>query len=150
MATMESMVFVRDAQHIDAQIVLRHEQLSVQESAAYRGSIQLQQVTASRTWVAGWGTTIFGSLTVGETTPRCWHITCVFVEQQAREMGIGDALVQHALSQIAQVNGSWVGAQAQPGDRSLKNLFERHGLVAQTITVGKSLIDPSTEEHASQ
>ena len=30
-------------------------------------------------------------------------------------------------------------AHALPGDRAMKNLFERHGLVAQTIVVGKSL-----------
>lgn len=147
---MESMVFVREAQPSDSQIVSLHEQLSIQESAAYRGSIQRMHLTSSRTWVAGWGTTVLGSLTAGEIAPGSWHISLVFVEQQAREMGIGDALVQYVLHQITHVKGSWISAQAQPGDRSLKNLFERHGLVAQTITVGKSLIDPSTEEHASQ
>ena len=147
---MDTMIFVREAQPSDADVLARHEQLSVRESEQYRGSIQHLPLVASRTWVAGWGSTIFGSLTAGEITPSNWHISLVFVEQEAREMGVGDALLQYVLDQITQANGTWVSAQAQPGDRSLKNLFERHGLVAQTITVGKSLIDPSTEEHASQ
>ena len=144
------MVFVREALPSDADALAHHEQLSAQESNLYRGSIQPITLADSRTWVAGWGTTVFGSLTAGEITPGNWHISRVFVEHEAREMGIGDALVQHVLRQIARANGKWISAQAQPGDRSLKNLFERHGLVAQTITVGRSLIDPSTEEHASQ
>jgi GNAT superfamily N-acetyltransferase len=147
---MDSMIFVRESQPSDAEMLAHHGQLSAQESDLYRGSIQQIPLAVSRSWVAGWGSTVFGSLTAGEITPGIWHISLVFVEQEAREMGIGDALVQHVLSQISQANGIWISAQAQPGDRSLKNLFERHGLVAQTITVGKSLIDPSTEEHASR
>jgi ribosomal protein S18 acetylase RimI-like enzyme len=147
---MDSEIFVREAQPHDADLIARHGQLSVQESHLYRGSIQQVPLAVSRTWVAGWGSTVFGSLTAGEITPGNWHISLVFVEQEAREMGVGDALVQHVLAQVSQAKGTWISAHAQPGDRSLKNLFERHGLVAQTITVGKSLIDPSTEEHASQ
>lgn len=147
---MDSQIFVREAQSHEDDLLIRHRQLSIQESHLYRGAIQQVPLTESRAWVAGWGTTVFGSLTAGEITPGYWHISLVFVEQEAREMGVGDALVQHVLTQISQANGTWLSAQAQPGDRSLKNLFERHGLVAQTITVGRSLIDPSTEEHASQ
>lgn len=144
------MVFVREALPTDAEAIAHHGQLSAQESDLYRGSIQQVSLAVSRTWVAGWGSTVFGSLTAGEITPGIWHISLVFVEHEAREMGIGDALVQHVLTQISQAKGTWISAQAQPGDRSLKNLFERHGLVAQTITVGRSLIDPSIEERASQ
>jgi hypothetical protein len=36
-------------------------------------------------------------------------------------------------------NAAWVQSSAMPGDRAMKNLFERHGLVAQTIIVGKKL-----------
>jgi ribosomal protein S18 acetylase RimI-like enzyme len=147
---MDSELFVREAQPHDLDLLARHGQLSAEESHLYRGSIQQVTLGVPRAWVAGWGSTVFGSLTAGEITPGHWHISLVFVEQEAREMGVGDALVQHVLAHISHAEGTWISAQAQPGDRSLKNLFERHGLVAQTITVGKSLIDPSTEEHASQ
>ena len=36
-------------------------------------------------------------------------------------------------------NATWLQSSALPGDRAMKNLFERHGLVAQTIIVGKKL-----------
>jgi ribosomal protein S18 acetylase RimI-like enzyme len=147
---MNSELFVRKAQPHDADLLVRHGQLSAEESHLYRGSVQQVALEVSHTWVAGWGSTVFGSLTAGETAPGHWHISLVFVEKEAREMGVGDALLQHVLAQISQDQGIWISAHAQPGDRSLKNLFERHGLVAQTITVGRSLIDPSTEEHASQ
>jgi GNAT superfamily N-acetyltransferase len=74
----------------------------------------------------------------------------VYVEPDAREIGIGDALVLHAIDFLRSQKATWIGAQAQPGDRALKNLFERHGLVAQTIIVGRPVIDPSTEVDASQ
>jgi ribosomal protein S18 acetylase RimI-like enzyme len=147
---MESQLFVREAQPHDADLLARHGQLSAEESRLYRGSIQQASLALPRSWVAGWGSTVLGSLTAGEITPGHWHISLVFVEQEAREVGVGDALVQHVLAHITRTKGTWISAHAQPGDRSLKNLFERHGLVAQTITVGKSLTDPSTEEHASQ
>jgi ribosomal protein S18 acetylase RimI-like enzyme len=144
MTFMDSLVFVRNAQPMDQDQLDRHRQLSAQESSLYRGFIPEVTIAPSHVWVGGWGATIFGSLWASEISPSRWHISLVFVEPDAREMGIGDALVQHALNHIAHVHGTWISAYAQPGDRSLKNLFERHGLVAQTITVGKSLNDPST------
>lgn len=144
MPSENEMVFVRGAQTIDASTIDRHIELSIEESLEYRGRIISQKFsTESKSWVAGWGTSIFGSLIAGVTAPGQWHISHVFVEREAREMGIGDALVQHALASITKQNATWIGASAQPGDRSMKNLFERHGLIAQTITVGKSLSDPS-------
>jgi hypothetical protein len=43
------------------------------------------------------------------------------------------------LRELQHKNVSWVQSSALPGDRAMKNLFERHGLVAQTIIVGKKL-----------
>jgi len=63
----------------------------------------------------------------------------VFVVPDAREIGLGDALVLHLLDELRGLGVSHVSAHALPGDRAMKNLFERHGLVAQTIVVGKSL-----------
>jgi GNAT superfamily N-acetyltransferase len=63
----------------------------------------------------------------------------VFVVPDAREIGLGDALILHLLDELHGLGVSHVSAHALPGDRAMKNLFERHGLVAQTIVVGKSL-----------
>lgn len=146
-----NVVFVRPSTKDDDSTIERHQHLSVIESRSYRGSISSVEA-GSRTvsFVAGVGHSIFGSLTLTQVSDTAWSIVHVFVEQEAREIGIGDALVMHAMAFLQDVNATWIGAQAQPGDRALKNLFERHGLVAQTILVGRNLNDPSTEAHASQ
>jgi GNAT superfamily N-acetyltransferase len=63
----------------------------------------------------------------------------VFVMPEAREIGLGDALILHLIEELRSLGVAHVSAHALPGDRAMKNLFERHGLVAQTIVVGKSL-----------
>jgi ribosomal protein S18 acetylase RimI-like enzyme len=63
----------------------------------------------------------------------------IYVEPDAREIGIGDALLSQLIDELRRREISYVNAQALPGDRATKNLFERHGLIAQTIIVGKPL-----------
>ena len=151
MTNSNNAVFVRESSAEDFSTIEHHHELSRAESAQYRGSVT-PVTSGGRTvsFVAGVGNSVFGSLTLTQTGDTSWTIAHVFVEQQAREIGIGDALVLHALEFLKQETATWIGAQAQPGDRALKNLFERHGLVAQTILVGRSLNDPSTEVRASQ
>jgi hypothetical protein len=48
-------------------------------------------------------------------------------------------LIQALISDLPSRGVKEIEAQALPGDRGMKNLFERHGLIAQTIIVGKSL-----------
>lgn len=144
-------IFVRASVPDDVLTISQHQRLSQDESTKYRGTLPPSaQGSRSLTFVAGVGSTVFGSLTLTELSPRCWNISHVFVEQEAREIGIGDALVVHALDILRNEDAEWCSGQAKPGDRALKNLFERHGLVAQTILVGRSLNDPSTEADASQ
>lgn len=143
-------VFVRAALQSDDAVIQRHVTESQAEAREYRGSVvpvQLKQDDVS--FVAGVGDTVFGSLVLSRISNSEWTISHVFVEKAAREIGIGDALVINALTFLETQNASWIGAQAQPGDRALKNLFERHGLVAQTIIVGRKLSDPSTAVDAS-
>jgi len=74
-----------------------------------------------------------------------WWIRHVHVEERAREVGLGDAMMLAVTSEVARCGGTWIGASAQPGDRSLKNLYERHGLVARTILVGRA-VEPRPAE----
>ena len=151
MTSAHDAVFVRPARNDDAALLEKHRASSKEESKRYRGSLDHSaSVTNEVSFVAGVGDTVLGSATVGEISAQRWHIAHVYVEPAAREVGIGDALMAHVLAELGHMNAQWISAQALPGDRSMKNLFERHGLVAQTITVGKSLSDLSTEEHASQ
>lgn len=66
-------------------------------------------------------------------------ITHAFVEDGARELGLGDAMVEHAIAAVRQRGLAGIEATALPGDRETKNLFERAGLTARKITVYKSL-----------
>ena len=63
----------------------------------------------------------------------------VFVTHDARNLGVGDALVSSALAWAQQQKLTALDALALPGDRETKNLYERSGLVARLITVTKKL-----------
>lgn len=63
----------------------------------------------------------------------------VFVTHDARNLGVGDALVSSTLAWAQQQKLTALDALALPGDRETKNLYERSGLVARLITVTKKL-----------
>ena len=63
----------------------------------------------------------------------------VFVLKEARELGFGDALVEE-IQQIGRRRGARrMEAEALPGDRDTKNLWERAGITARLITVSVEL-----------
>lgn len=66
-------------------------------------------------------------------------ISHVYVEPGARELGLGDTMVEHAIAAVRLVGLSGIESVALPGDRETKNLFERAGLTARKLTVYKSL-----------
>jgi GNAT superfamily N-acetyltransferase len=63
----------------------------------------------------------------------------VFVTHDARNLGVGDALVSTTLTWAREQKLHALDALALPGDRETKNLYERSGLVARLITVTKKL-----------
>jgi ribosomal protein S18 acetylase RimI-like enzyme len=134
-------IFVRAATAEDAALLLTHRESSRQEATQYRGSVLKPSSDESPGFilVAGVGSTVMGSLVSTPNEMNTWSIDFVFVDAACREIGIGDALVIACLRELTQRNASWVQSSALPGDRAMKNLFERHGLVAQTIIVGKKL-----------
>lgn len=134
-------IFARAAIEDDAAILLTHRELSRQEATQYRGSVLKPSIDEllGFTFVAGVGSTVMGSLVSMPNETNTWTIEFVFVDAACREIGIGDALVIACLRELTQRNATWVQSSAMPGDRAMKNLFERHGLVAQTIIVGKKL-----------
>lgn len=134
-------IFVRRAGQDDDAVLLTHRELSRLEATQYRGSVSKSTADGlpSFTLVAGVGATVMGSLSVAQNDGNKWSIEFVFVEAACREIGIGDALVLACLRELHTNNATWVQSSALPGDRAMKNLFERHGLVAQTIIVGKKL-----------
>jgi GNAT superfamily N-acetyltransferase len=66
-------------------------------------------------------------------------VTQVFVTPEARELGLGEALVAAALDVLVAVGAGALDAVALPGDRLTKNLFERAGVVSRLIVLTRSL-----------
>jgi ribosomal protein S18 acetylase RimI-like enzyme len=132
-------MFVRVATERDSDLLDEHQKASSLEASLYRGRTRsLTQSGSELSYVAGFGSTIMASLTVhiDSTVASIEH---VYVVPESREVGLGDALIQTLVSELRTRGVQSVEAQALPGDRGMKNLFERHGLIAQTILVGKSL-----------
>jgi GNAT superfamily N-acetyltransferase len=64
----------------------------------------------------------------------------VFVDSSARQLGLGAMLIEHC-EKIARESGCTVlEGLALPGDRDMKNLFERATMSAQLLIVGKNLL----------
>jgi len=146
-----SNIFVRVAAQIDLSVIAEHVKASLQESSVYRGHIRpVESFQTTISYVGGAGDTVFGSVNIASNDSLRWRITHIYVEPVAREISIGDELLLRCLQDLREMKADFVEADALPGDRSMKNLFERHGLVAQTIIVGRSLSGLSTAEHASQ
>jgi GNAT superfamily N-acetyltransferase len=66
-------------------------------------------------------------------------VTQVFVTSGARELGLGEALVDAALEALVAAGAGALDAFALPGDRLTKNLFERAGVVARLIVLSRPL-----------
>jgi ribosomal protein S18 acetylase RimI-like enzyme len=137
---MNPQVFVRLASSHDAEKIAEHALASREESSRYRGQIPVtEHPHLVLELVAGVDSVVLASLQVSASDTSAAHIIHVYVEESAREVGLGDSIMRECVTRLGQMGYSYVSAMAQPGDRQLKNLFERHGLVAQTIIVGKNL-----------
>jgi GNAT superfamily N-acetyltransferase len=75
-------------------------------------------------------------------TPAGWPLAAVeelFVEPDARQVGVGAAVLDRALAWAVDRGSRGIDAVALPGDRVTKNFFESHGLVARAIIAHRSL-----------
>ena len=135
----EALQWLQD--HARAALVdVRGGNLRLQECAAIDDWAQLLSEADSRVLVAELDGVVLGFmvLVLRSASGRA-VITYAFVEEGARELGLGDTMVEHAVA-IARERGlGGIEAVALPGDRETKNLYERAGLTARKITVYKSL-----------
>lgn len=67
------------------------------------------------------------------------EVSDIFVEPAARDVGVGNALMQDAVDWARARGCTGIDAHALPGDRQTKNFFESFGLVARAITVHRDL-----------
>lgn len=63
----------------------------------------------------------------------------VYVQPEARELGLGDALLAAAIDTARAAGCTRLEGTALPGDRHTKNLYERAGVVARKIVVSTGL-----------
>lgn len=63
----------------------------------------------------------------------------VWVTPGARELGFGDELLAGAVAAAGRAGARVLEAEALPGDRETKNLYERAGIKARLITVSRAL-----------
>jgi GNAT superfamily N-acetyltransferase len=63
----------------------------------------------------------------------------IYVDPGAREVGLGEALMDHLLDWCRAQGCFGVDSLALPGDRHTKNFFESFGLVARAIVVHRPL-----------
>jgi GNAT superfamily N-acetyltransferase len=63
----------------------------------------------------------------------------LYVDPEARQVGIGAALLGALQDWAAHHDCTGIDAVVLPGNRAAKNFFEAHGLVARAITVHASL-----------
>lgn len=63
------------------------------------------------------------------------YVDDVFVHPGAREVGCGDALLAAAIDHGVAAGARRIQAEALPGDRATKNLYERAAITAKRITV---------------
>jgi GNAT superfamily N-acetyltransferase len=66
-------------------------------------------------------------------------VTDVYVEPEARAVGVGERLLDAVLAWCTKQGCSGVDALALPGNRETKNFFETFGFTARALVVHRSL-----------
>ena len=70
---------------------------------------------------------------------RVGTVTELFVEPEAREVGVGETLVGALLEWCRAHRCFGVDATALPGHRAAKNFFEEQGFVSRSLTMHRRL-----------
>ncbi len=70
---------------------------------------------------------------------RLGVVTDLYVEPEARGVGLGELLMDALVAWCTEAGCIGVDSLALPGDRATKNFFESFGLVARAILVHRSL-----------
>jgi GNAT superfamily N-acetyltransferase len=69
-------------------------------------------------------------------------LDALFVEEAAREVGVGEAMMDLVIGWCRANGCIGIDAVALPGDRATKNFFERFAMTARAIVVHRRLAEP--------
>jgi GNAT superfamily N-acetyltransferase len=86
--------------------------------------------------VIGYAVAVTEELRTGE---RLGIVTDVYVEPGAREVGVGEALLDQVVAWCDEAGCIGIDALALPGNRHTKNFFESFGFTARAIVVHRRL-----------
>lgn len=103
-----------------------------------RGTLWVHAVSDHRTWLAHIDEVVVGYIVVS-FEGHLVRVDEVYVSPGARELGFGDELLAIAISSATERGALTLDAEALPGDRNTKNLYERAGIKARLITVSTPL-----------
>ena len=87
-------------------------------------------------WVAGYAAAHLEALRDGS---HLGVIDDLFVEGDAREVGVGEAMTDVVVEWCEERGCRGIDASVLPGDRATKNFFESFGFTARAITVHRTL-----------
>ena len=91
--------------------------------------------------VLGYGAVVVESLRSGA---HLGLVTDLFVEEEARAVGIGEAMADALVAHCREHGCVGIDAAALPGHRATKNFFEAHGFTARALVMHRRL-DPARE-----
>jgi ribosomal protein S18 acetylase RimI-like enzyme len=66
-------------------------------------------------------------------------VTAIYVEGEAREVAVGEALLDEVIAWCTAKGCAGIDAHALPGNRETKNFFETFGFTARLLVVHRSL-----------
>lgn len=87
----------------------------------------------------GFGAVVLEPLRSGRTLGV---ITDLFVEEEARSVGVGEAMADALVAFCATHGCIGIDARALPGHRAAKNFFETHGFTARALVMHRRLEPP--------
>jgi ribosomal protein S18 acetylase RimI-like enzyme len=82
---------------------------------------------------------VVGYLVAGHAE-KIARIEDVYVAPDWRDLGFGDALLERAMTDAREAGCELIEGEALPGDREIKNLYERAGVTARLIFVSRKLV----------
>jgi GNAT superfamily N-acetyltransferase len=142
-----------DADHAACLLLLRG---ALSHAASMRGGPALVGDTTAEDLLAGWAEeddasrvfvgeyegAVVGVVAVvanGTGGQRRGRIDCCYVDEAARGVGVGTALMEAAVAWCAASGCGEVDALALPGDRSTKQRLEAAGFTARLLTLSRRL-----------
>jgi len=138
---------VRPASDGDRGALTELAQLARESVATARGGSRWLESHPEPEWaseelvvlVAELDSMVVGYLVGRSGNDRIMQIQEVYVRPECRELGYGDGMVEAVLTVARELGCRSIEAEALPGDRDTKNLWERAGITARLITVSKDL-----------